>query len=107
MIPNGAKIGRYEVIDRIGSGGMGVVYAARDTVLDRRVALKFLAPAFEWEHASRDRLAREARAASALDHPNICTRSGCDGRGTLGSSVHGHDERRYLHRVGGATYLPG
>jgi serine/threonine protein kinase len=65
----GARIGSYEVIDRLGTGGMGVVYRARDTRLGRTVALKVLRPGSDPELLHR--LDREARAASALNHPNI------------------------------------
>lgn len=73
MIRLGTRIGRYRVIDRIGSGGMGVVYAAEDTVLGRKVALKFLSSMQDGDLDRGPRIAREARAASRLDHPNICT----------------------------------
>ena len=65
----GARIGSYEVIDRLGTGGMGEVYRARDTRLAGTVALKVLHPGFDPEMLRR--LDREARAASALNHPNI------------------------------------
>ena len=72
VVTPGDRFGRYEVVTLLGRGGMGEVYKARDTRLDRLVAIKILlAPAANYE----DRLARferEARAISALDHPNIC-----------------------------------
>jgi serine/threonine-protein kinase len=66
------KIGRYEIQDRIGRGGMGVLYLARDPAIDRLVAIKVLRAEFEDEDA-RDRFAGEARAAGRLRHPNIVT----------------------------------
>jgi serine/threonine protein kinase/tetratricopeptide (TPR) repeat protein len=69
----GEKLSNYRVLDRVGSGGMGEVYAAEDLVLGRRVALKFLATKAAGDRASIDRFLREARTASALNHPNICT----------------------------------
>ena len=70
----GNRVGPYEVLFVLGSGGMGTVYAARDTRLDRRVALKFLQPAAGASDNpdTRQRLIDEARAASALNHPNVC-----------------------------------
>src|SRR5579864_4022367 len=67
----GDKLGPYEVLAPIGKGGMGEVYRARDTRLHREVALKVLPQAFARD-AARERFQREARAASALNHPNIC-----------------------------------
>src|SRR5205807_4819218 len=69
----GTKLGRYEIRSKIGAGGMGEVYLAQDTKLDRKVALKIL-PADVAAHADRmKRFVQEAKAASALNHPNILT----------------------------------
>ena len=67
----GERLGPYEILAPIGKGGMGEVYKARDTRLDREVAVKALPQSFATE-AARERFQREARAASALNHPNIC-----------------------------------
>ena len=69
----GCLISHYRVLNKLGSGGMGVVYRAEDVLLRRHVALKFLRKELDAEEDARSRFQREARAASSLNHPNICT----------------------------------
>jgi serine/threonine-protein kinase len=74
----GEQVLHYQLIEKVGEGGMGEVYKARDLTLDRVVALKFLAPSLQIQEENKVRFLQEAKTASALDHPNICTIHGIE-----------------------------
>ena len=69
----GTTVGPYQIVSQLGSGGMGVVYTATDPRLKRTVAIKLLPPDLTRDETAKQRFLQEAQAASALDHPNICT----------------------------------
>ena len=68
----GTTLGPYAIVSQLGSGGMGIVYLAHDPRLDRHVAIKLLPPDLTRDDTAKQRFLQEAKAASALDHPNIC-----------------------------------
>ncbi len=72
LLQPGTKLGPYQIVSQLGAGGMGVVYQAHDPRLDRHVAIKLLPPDLTRDEIAKQRFLQEAKAASALDHSNIC-----------------------------------
>jgi eukaryotic-like serine/threonine-protein kinase len=72
ILPPGTRLNRYEILSKLGEGGMGEMFLAEDTSLRRKIAIKVLPSESTTDERARMRLVREAQAAAALDHPNIC-----------------------------------
>src|SRR5918992_4466921 len=105
----GQSVAHYRILEHLGAGGMGVVYKAEDVRLGRTVALKFLPPDLTRDKAAKERFLREAQAASALDHPNICTIYGFDetADGRLFLAMAYYDGETLLRRISPGPLPPG
>jgi len=103
----GQSLAHYRIVERIGAGGMGVVYKAEDLRLGRVVALKFLSPELASSPTSVERFLREARTASSLNHPNICTIYSieeCEGQRFLAMEL--LEGRSLVEVIGGRPMAP-
>ena len=87
MIPSGSRLGPYEIVGALGAGGMGEVYRARDTQLNRSVAIKVLPELFAADSERLARFTREAQTLAALNHPNIAHIHGLEGDGSAGATA--------------------
>ena len=94
----GQTIHHFKILEELGEGGMGAVYKAHDENLDRHVALKFLSGHLAANKTDVARITKEAKAAAALNHPNICTICGIDGQEPEGRGVFGQVRVCYTRR---------
>ncbi len=106
VLQNGTRLGQYEILSRIGEGGMGVVYRARDTRLGRTIAIKILPGPFSSDGDQLRRFEREARSASALNHPNIITIYELGQEGSIHYIAMELVEGRTLRQLLGAGGMP-
>src|SRR6185436_7929802 len=105
-LTSGTRIGPYEVLAAIGAGGMGEVYRARDTKLDRDVAIKVLPETFANDAERLARFTREAKTLAALNHPNIAQIYGIEGNALVMELVDGRDLSELIGAAKATPYVP-